>query len=733
MSWLNKKLISVTLVGSLVMGSVALLPISSTGLVNKAYASDAMEDKIVSINNHIAAGADKTAVDLALAKLSELTDVNLVSEFSSRITTAINGSPAYPALTPTNILALFKKIGAISYADTSGLEAFRVDSDLRPVMNQLTALGGGPGDLRTIDFYNFFLSIETSVKAAVFANPSLLSDTTAMKNLVDAKLSIAVADHSLVLSNIFITIGITPADVVAVKNKIVAAVDASAGAGTSSAAAKAVIRAYIVSTLFPTPTPTPTPTTPPGTPGTPGTPGASTSPTPTVTPTPTPAAIATPAPGVKEEAAKGLDNALEVLKENADKIGDNQAGLKKATEAVQDAIEKQSQLDVSKLVTVTGDKVKVEIDAKQFKDLFKAVKEDADKLNDKLKAVDANAEKASVTVTLDLGKQDVNNAEVPISADLVKEAKDAGIDKIAVKVNGVSLSVDVDQFKGNTTLNIDKQPAATATNATNLKVASDVYNFEFSDASNNNVSFTKPVVIKLPIANVDGLNTDILVLAKIINGKLEFYGGKYNAAGKYFESERKSFSSYVIVENKVEFNDTASVQAWAGKEIGIAAAKGIVQGRGEGVFAPNDKVTRAEFATMIVKTFHLEDSTAPSTFADVKASDWFASSVAAAAKAGLINGRTSTSFEPNATISRAEMATISARALKSVKGYKNTSDNAAALAKFNDAASINISLTEGVALASSQGVVVGNNNNFNPNGLSTRAEAAVVISRLLNL
>lgn len=433
-----------------------------------------------------------------------------------------------------------------------------------------------------------------------------------------------------------------------------------------------------------------------------------------------PVAVAPPmpnlllAPGLDTDIIKALDKAL-------------------STQAVQDAIEKISAIDVSKSIKVTGDKAKLELDPKPFVSLFKTVKDQADKLNAKLQAMDANAAKAKVIVTLDLGAQTLKNTEVLIPLSLVQQAKDAGVDKMAVKVNGVTLSVDVDQFKGDTTLVMDQLTPSTAAKATTLKVASDVYNFEFLDASNNPVTFTKPVIVKLPIANANGMNTNLLVLAKIVDNKLEFYGGKYNAVGKYFEGERKSFSTYVVVENKVEFSDTASVQAWAGKEIGYTAAKGIIQGKAAGLFAPNDKVTRAEFAAMIVKAFHLEDSSAVATYNDVKAGDWFASSVAAAAKAGIINGRTASTFEPNATISRAEMATLSARALEVVKGYKNTSETAAALAKFEDAASIHSSLSEGVALASSLGVVIGSNNRFNPDGLSTRAEAAVVIYRLLNL
>ncbi|WP_162463000.1 S-layer homology domain-containing protein [Paenibacillus psychroresistens] len=470
------------------------------------------------------------------------------------------------------------------------------------------------------------------------------------------------------------------------------------------------------------PTSTPSPVTPPTT-------TLSSSPIASANPVFSP--INTFDPKEIEKVTKGLELTLEKLTKQHEK--DKQFLQREAIKAVEAAIEKQSELNVSNSVIINGNVATLKMAADQFTELFKTIYDNAEKWNDLLKELDSTISKAKVTVTLNLGVQASKEVAVQINADIIQKAKANGIDVISIKVNGVSLAVDVDQFQGDTILNIAKQPASAATNATDLKLASEVFSFEFLDSSQKSVVFTKPVVIKLPIANAVGFNTDILTLAKIIDGKLEFYGGQYMEEGHYFESTRKSFSTYVIVENKVAFNDTSSVQSWAGKEIAIAAAKGIVQGRGDQKFVPNEKVTRAEFATMIVKAFHLEDESATSDFKDVKDKDWYKSAVAVAARDGLINGRTQDQFVPNDFISRAEMATIAARALKFVKGYKNSADANEALVKFKDAALIHPFLKEEVALTVSLGIVKGVDSSFNPNGLSSRAEATVVISRLLNL
>ncbi|MNR06930.1 Endo-1,4-beta-xylanase A precursor [compost metagenome] len=136
---------------------------------------------------------------------------------------------------------------------------------------------------------------------------------------------------------------------------------------------------------------------------------------------------------------------------------------------------------------------------------------------------------------------------------------------------------------------------------------------------------------------------------------------------------------------------------------------------------------------MIVKTFFLEDAAATESFSDVNDSDWFKSYVASAVKNGIVNGKEPGKFDPNGNITRAEMAVMSSRAL-ALKGFSlSPAKIDDALKGFTDGSAINASMKDGVALAASEGIVIGEEGNvFNPNANSTRAQAAVVIYRLLN-
>ncbi|KRE47879.1 S-layer homology domain-containing protein [Paenibacillus sp. Soil522] len=275
-----------------------------------------------------------------------------------------------------------------------------------------------------------------------------------------------------------------------------------------------------------------------------------------------------------------------------------------------------------------------------------------------------------------------------------------------------------------------KTSDATKANIGTLKSASSVFDFSLKVGGTETTKFSDPIVVSIPLDSLEGLDKELLSVAKIVNGKLEIHGGRVK--GNSIIESRDAFSSYVVVENKVSFNDIASVQAWAGRQIEVIAAKGAIEGKAAGKFAPKNNVTRAEFAKMLVRGLDLENNSATESFDDVKAGDWHAPYVAAAVKLGIIKGRSASKFAPNATITRAEMATMITRALKVTTGAADVLDQKAALKGFADEGKISAALKDGVAFAANHQIVIGNAGKFLPNNNTTRAEAAVIIYRALN-
>ena len=152
--------------------------------------------------------------------------------------------------------------------------------------------------------------------------------------------------------------------------------------------------------------------------------------------------------------------------------------------------------------------------------------------------------------------------------------------------------------------------------------------------------------------------------------------------------------------------------------------EGIVSGVTATTFEPDRSITRAEFATLVAKALKLEGGEAE--FADVAESDWFASFVGAAAKAGIIVGSDG-NFRPNDTITRQEMAVIIVKAYE----YLEKSAEEAELT-FSDNGEIADWAKTYVAKAVGAGLISGMGDNmFAPDASATRAQAASVISRII--
>lgn len=416
----------------------------------------------------------------------------------------------------------------------------------------------------------------------------------------------------------------------------------------------------------------------------------------------------------------GLQNAI------ANATGEaREALIEQAIAAAAAAINEIAVFDASGKAATQGGTTTVQLGMADLKSTIDALKRVVDEL--KAVAPEAAAELPELILTVKVDSATGNAAEVGLDAATIAAATAAGIAGVKVELGtGFSAVLPLGgQIDGAVKLTVSTGAADQA------GAASDVFELGLTVNGQAVTTFDEPIEVSIPVKNAAGMDEQLLALAKLDEGRLRIVGGVV-VNGKLVE-KRTEFSKYVVVENKVTFKDIASVEAWAGRQIQVVAAKGAINGKAAGVFAPGDKVTRAEFAKMLIGALDLETSSATESFIDVKGTEWFAPYVAAAAKQGIITGRPERIFSPNATITRAEMAAMISRAVKVTAGAKDVADADAALKGFSDAGSINASLKAGVALAAGKGLVIGNKGKFNPNGTATRAEAAVVIYRALNV
>ena len=109
------------------------------------------------------------------------------------------------------------------------------------------------------------------------------------------------------------------------------------------------------------------------------------------------------------------------------------------------------------------------------------------------------------------------------------------------------------------------------------------------------------------------------------------------------------------------FSDVAKSH-WAANYIGYMQQFGIITGYADGSFRPDASVTRAEFAAIASRFERLTEGT--KSFSDVPSSHWAAKYINFAATRGWVNGYADGTFQPNNSITRAEVAAVTCRLLE---------------------------------------------------------------------
>lgn len=174
------------------------------------------------------------------------------------------------------------------------------------------------------------------------------------------------------------------------------------------------------------------------------------------------------------------------------------------------------------------------------------------------------------------------------------------------------------------------------------------------------------------------------------------------------------------------FNDVESV-SWAKEAISGLYKLGVINGKDSSTFAPNDTVTREEFTKMVVAAFLGEPQSTECNFTDV--SGWSLPYIAEAAKNNIISGTGDGIFNPKGNINREQAAAIIVRALAG-KGFASEKESV----KFSDSSNISEWAKESIDVLSAEGVLNGKGDNkFYPKDNMTRAEAAKILYYSLKL
>lgn len=217
------------------------------------------------------------------------------------------------------------------------------------------------------------------------------------------------------------------------------------------------------------------------------------------------------------------------------------------------------------------------------------------------------------------------------------------------------------------------------------------------------------------------------------------FGGWYTQAAcvdayNFSVAVTKSFTLYArwlpLEENERFFDVKRS--DWFYDAVHALVDDGIINGITYNKFAPNDNITRAQFAQILALASGADLSSYTCTFEDVKEGDWFYPAIAWANNVGVVNGISETTFAPNALITRQDMALMLSRYIANVS--KATYKESVMVVPFADDAAIAEYAKDAVMQMKKYNIIGGKlNNRFAPRENATRAEAAKMVYTMLEL
>lgn len=181
---------------------------------------------------------------------------------------------------------------------------------------------------------------------------------------------------------------------------------------------------------------------------------------------------------------------------------------------------------------------------------------------------------------------------------------------------------------------------------------------------------------------------------------------------------------------KTEFRDLSQYD-WAEDAIYHLAEEGIIKGTSETTFTPGSNIRRGDYILILTRMFGLESDKSAEDFADVAKDSYYYEAIQTARALGIAQGDDNNRFRPEASITREDMITLTMRAVENTK-YLPVEDAEVSLGKFLDGNDVSDYAQDSMKAAVGRAFIIGDQNLLNPQGYTTRAQAAVFAERILN-
>ncbi len=348
---------------------------------------------------------------------------------------------------------------------------------------------------------------------------------------------------------------------------------------------------------------------------------------------------------------------------------------------------------------------------------------DLKKYTDTEKTLNDAMNKNKITLNRELSKEYIVNttfstakkANITIYKGFVTKLEKVGIETLTINDKNFRVSYSMTELKD---MIGDKEFTSFDIDTTAMKGSTKKL------AVNFDTDKTQSVKISFP-----GLSADAKYMA-IVDENGNPVGGRYNPATGAIEAKISESGVYQIVNNEKDFEDIKHLSEEMQESIKILSAKGIIEGTSAKEFSPEDSISRAEVAALLLRVLSQVDPNAYGGFTDVKKSDWFYGTAGSAKAYGMIVGYEDNTFRGNVTIAKDQILTIVSRILQKEMKYI-VPEKPEEWLTFTDASSIANWAEKDIALATMANIITRTEDNtIHATENMTRGDAALIIMRL---
>ena len=175
------------------------------------------------------------------------------------------------------------------------------------------------------------------------------------------------------------------------------------------------------------------------------------------------------------------------------------------------------------------------------------------------------------------------------------------------------------------------------------------------------------------------------------------------------------------------FEDTKG--HWAENYIGRLAAVNIINGKSQNSFAPDDRITRAEFVTLLYRLSGMKQEKITDKFSDISENDWYAQAISWAEENKVASGMSDEEFKPDEFVNREQSAVFLIRFCELMKYQFAQGENV----KFTDEDKFSEWSRSYILKAEEYGIINGfEDGSFSPDGSATRAQCAKMLCSMLD-